>query len=150
MAYRRRSTAPRGRDGSSAPMQRSRRQSQWKDTTPERKITPTFLLWCASCILLALSAAMHFSNKAKTAVVPVLKHDQAQCAEECWVRQVTGCGVIVPNTPYSKRIKYQTFKNLSTAKHMPSRRRATDAATCWRAVPLLACIEGVLLFAIPC
>eukprot|EP00752_Nemacystus_decipiens_P006784 g6093.t1 len=27
---------------------------------------------------------MHFSNKTKRVVVPVLKHDQAQCADECW------------------------------------------------------------------
>lgn len=76
-------------------MQRSRRQSQWNDTanSSASKITPTFLLWCVSCILLVLSAAMHFSNKAKTAVVPVLKHDQAQCAEECWVSEMQRCGV---------------------------------------------------------
>ena len=101
MAYRRKSTAAQGRDASAA-MLRSRRRSQWSDTTRARKITPTFMLWCVSCVLLILSAAMHFSNKSKRAVVPVLKHDQAhkravvpvlkhdqaQCAEECWVRDI--------------------------------------------------------------
>lgn len=67
---------------------RNRRKSQWNDTS-ERKITPTFLLWCVSCVLLVLSAAIHFYNKSKSAVVPVLKHDQAQCAEGCWVRDTS-------------------------------------------------------------
>lgn len=93
MAHRRRSTAVQGRDAPAATL-RSRRRSQWNDSTDQRKITPTFMLWCVSCVLLILSAAMHFSNKSKSAVVPVLKHDQAQCAEECWVREsiVYGCG----------------------------------------------------------
>lgn len=85
MVSRRRSTAPRGRDEPRL----SRRQSQWTNKRePEKTFTPTFILWCASCILLVLSAAMHFYNKAKTAEVPVLKHDQAQCAEGCWVREM--------------------------------------------------------------
>lgn len=86
MAPRRRSTAPRGRGGSSDEGQRDRRRSQWSPSA-EKKTTPTFFLWIGACVMLCLSAAIHFANttKPKPAVVPVLKHDQAACADECWV-----------------------------------------------------------------
>lgn len=94
MATRRRSTAPRGRNDSSATL--SRRRSQ-QTNTQSGAITPTFALWILSCVLLIASALMHFSSKAKTPVVPVLKHDQTECAQGCWVsdgskRRTVGTG----------------------------------------------------------
>ncbi|CAM9652480.1 unnamed protein product [Pylaiella littoralis] len=81
MASRRRSTVPQGRGGPSVAAQLNRRQSQ-RVPVAKNTITPSLLLWIGACILLVLSAALHFSNK--TATVPLLKHDEAKCAKECW------------------------------------------------------------------
>ncbi|CAM9935254.1 unnamed protein product [Hapterophycus canaliculatus] len=85
MAPRRRSTEPRGRGDSSNRAQRGRRRSQWSPSV-EKSRTPTFLVWICACVLLFLSAVVHFATtkKAKPVVVPVLKHDQAACADGCW------------------------------------------------------------------
>ncbi|CAM9304941.1 unnamed protein product [Ectocarpus sp. 12 AP-2014] len=84
MGTRRRSTAPRERRNSSAQSQLNRRQSQWS-VQAENKPTLARWAWISAGCLLILSVALRLANSnAKTAAVPVLKHDEAACDDGCW------------------------------------------------------------------
>lgn len=116
MARRRRSTSHRGRNESSSATHKSRRRSQENPPSKTAKIKFRNALSC--CAPLLVGFAVWRRTLGGTGVVPVLKHDQAACLEECWVSGIVRRGrySLVQELHSLQRVKSCPM-DVTTAQH---------------------------------